>query len=119
MATSHILHDCFSTVDSQDIQSGLYFHGANAANDETSCCFWSRANGWQLMSSVEVMLAVAQVLPGSPLLAQLHAGFKRHVDAMAAVQVQGDGRFHQVLLWVERSLCFDRHAFFARQRLYD
>lgn len=32
----------------QDPRTGLYFHGDNAATGSTSCCFWSRANGWQL-----------------------------------------------------------------------
>lgn len=46
------------------------------------------------VSAVEVLLAVAQVAPSSPLIPQLQAGFKSHADAMIAVQA-ADGRFHQ------------------------
>lgn len=80
----------------QNPTSGLYYHGYNAASGSPSCCAWSRANGWQMMSAVETMLAVVAVSPSSPLLPQLLAALKSHADALVAVQ-SADGRWHQVL----------------------
>jgi rhamnogalacturonyl hydrolase YesR len=81
----------------QDPGTRLYFHGFNSANNETSCCFWGRANGWALMSHAEVMLALAEVDPSSPLLPAVLSVYQSHAAAMAKYQVAGDGRWYQLV----------------------
>jgi rhamnogalacturonyl hydrolase YesR len=95
-ATLHVLDlQLHFTARFQNSTTGLYFHGYNAATGVPSCCAWSRANGWQMMSVVETILAVVAVIPSSPLLPQLLAALKSHADALIAVQ-STDGRWHQV-----------------------
>ena len=81
----------------QDASSGLYRHGYNYASGDLSCCNWGRANGWIMMAHAEVVEAVSAVAPSHPQLPALLSIWRRHAAGIAAVQVQGDGRFHQVL----------------------
>ena len=37
----------------------LYAHVANVATGHHSCCKWGRANGWGMLSHVEVLSALA------------------------------------------------------------
>ena len=37
-----------------DDRDDLYFHGYNAQDERQSCCKWGRANGWGMMSHIEV-----------------------------------------------------------------
>lgn len=72
------------------------FHGFNAANNQTSCCKWGRANGWIMMAHVEVLLALEKKQPHHPLLPQVLALFQNHSRALLAVQ-SDSGAWHQVL----------------------
>jgi unsaturated rhamnogalacturonyl hydrolase len=80
----------------RDPLTGLFFHGYNYASNETSCCFWGRANGWVLMSHVEVLRALYTAAPTHPLLPQIQTLYTQHVDSMLDFQ-SADGRWHQVL----------------------
>ena len=73
---------------------GLFPHGFNTQNNESSCCAWGRANGWVAMSLVELLWA----LPGAhPARADVLAVFARLAAALARAQDAADGRWHQVL----------------------
>jgi rhamnogalacturonyl hydrolase YesR len=80
--------------------SSLWFHGydsgPNGAKGFPSCCYWSRANGWALMSSVETLLAIDAAFPSHPMRPAVLSAFQRHAEGMARVQAP-DGRWYQVL----------------------
>lgn len=63
----------------QDPETGLFYHGYNFATNDTSCCFWGRAQGWVLMSHVEVALALQATDPSSPLLGEVLGIYTRQV----------------------------------------
>jgi len=91
LATSH-LADANGHGDAND---GLYYHGQNAKNGDFACCKWGRANGWTMMSSIEVLMALtAQKHPSLPSVRQ---NFVAHARALAKVQNSVDGRWHQLL----------------------
>ena len=52
----------------RDPVDGLYSHGVNLATGHHSCCKWGRANGWGMLSHVEVLnaLSVRSVFPLAP-----------------------------------------------------
>lgn len=77
-----------------DAVTGLYRHGYNDATKEQSCCAWGRANGWQMMSHVEVL---AVLPPAHPSYDGVLAVLAAHAKALAGVQNVSDGRWHQVL----------------------
>lgn len=45
----------------RDPVDGLYAHGVNVATSPVvrSCCKWGRANGWGMLSHIEVLSALA------------------------------------------------------------
>ena len=51
--TIHVLRLPFPLSPSQ-----VYYHGQNAENKAWSCCKWSRANGWTIMSALEVLASL-------------------------------------------------------------
>ncbi len=80
---------------------GLFHHGYNDRNGIQSCCKWGRANGWAMISHVEVLTSLASFHPdeGCPLhdlYQQVLSMFQSHSKAVADVQ-SADGRWHQVL----------------------
>lgn len=79
----------------QDRVSGLFYHGFDAVNNATSCCYWGRANGWVVMAQAEVLLALTSVAPKHPAFAPLLAAYQKHMAGLLAVQ-SSDGRWHQV-----------------------
>jgi hypothetical protein len=75
------------------LPSGLFPHGWDYDGGASSCCAWGRANGWIVMSLVEVLLALDAASPErAPVLAVL----TRLLDGALAVQEPVDGRWHQV-----------------------
>lgn len=78
----------------QQPASGLFPHGFNTLNNESSCCVWGRANGWVAMSLVELLWALPQDAPQRP---QVLAVFARLSQGLAGTQEAGDGRWHQVM----------------------
>ncbi len=82
-----------------DPADGLFFHGFNNAGPTTSCCFWGRANGWVMMSHIEVLEALAEVDPTHPAFPGVIALLRKQAAALARLQNNdpSDGRWHQVL----------------------
>lgn len=74
-------------------EKGLYRHGWVEGMDPHPAFHWARANGWALLTKVELL----NVLPGThPARAKLLAQFKKHVAGIAALQ-HGTGFWHQLL----------------------
>jgi len=80
----------------RDNKDGLYRHGYNDKDQKQSCCKWSRANGWLMMSHVEVLLGLKSHWATLPQYQTLITSFKAHAEASINVQ-SADGRWHQVL----------------------
>jgi len=91
---------------------GLFPHGFNTLNNESSCCLWGRANGWIAMSLVELLWALPpreqpqqqqllqQLLQRDvpvPARAAVLAVFARMANGLVRAQDAADGRWHQVL----------------------
>ena len=74
--------------------SGLFPHGFNTLNNESSCCAWGRANGWVAMSLVELLAALPRDAPARPAVL---GAFARLAAGLARAQDAADGRWHQVL----------------------
>ena len=45
----------------RDPADGVYRHGYNHDSKAASCCKWGRANGWLMMSKLELLLATAAI----------------------------------------------------------
>ena len=86
----------------RDESDGLYAHSWNAADRTPSCCKWGRANGWGMLSHLEVLGAI----DGWPVQAggkidfdrsNLHVEFVQRVAALVPFQDNSTGLWHQVL----------------------
>lgn len=74
-------------------ENGLYMHGWVQDMNPHPQFHWARANGWALLTKIELLDALPEKYAGrEQLLAQL----KKHVDALAALQ-HGTGFWHQLL----------------------
>lgn len=97
------LQNSLFTTHLMDPSDGLFHHGADALAKIPSCCKWGRANGWTMMSHVEVLSALD---PSSEEFRTALHVFQAHAAAVAKVQAQ-DGRWHQLLndtsTWLETS----------------
>ena len=75
---------------------GLIYHGYNGASKRYSCCKWGRANGWSMISHVEII----QMLDNFPSLkskkTELLGILSRQAHALLKFQ-SPDGRFRQVI----------------------
>ena len=78
---------------------GLFLHGFNTVNNESSCCQWGRANGWIAMSLVELLWALPPPRASVPVPARgaVLAVFSRLAAGLVRMQDAADGRWHQVL----------------------
>jgi rhamnogalacturonyl hydrolase YesR len=84
----------------RDPADGLYRHGYNYEKREASCCKWGRANGWLMMSRVEVLLGARAVNADGEMVRRIAAlvdataehglALCRHVDSTT-------GRLHQLV----------------------
>ena len=76
-----------------DKQKGLYMHGWVQDMAVHPEFHWARANGWALMTTVDILDVLPEDHPGrAAILAQLHA----HADGLAMRQ-SGTGFWHQLL----------------------
>jgi len=86
-------------------KDGVFFHGFNNDDGHESCCKWSRANGWILMTLAETLLAL-ESFPGHPLQPSVLSVYTKHANGVKNVQ-DSSGLWHQVLnetsLWLETS----------------
>ncbi|WP_022824466.1 glycoside hydrolase family 88/105 protein [Hymenobacter norwichensis] len=74
-------------------QKGLYMHGWVQEMSVHPEFHWARANGWALMTTVDILDVLPENHPGRPaILAQL----KAHAKGLAALQA-GSGFWHQLL----------------------
>lgn len=73
--------------------TGLYHH-AQYSRRKARLPYWSRANGWAIWASTEVLL---QLPKNHPLREQILAAYQRHADALVKLQDQQTGCWHNVL----------------------
>jgi len=74
-------------------ENGLYMHGWVQHMNPHPQFHWARANGWALLTKIELLDAIPEGYAGrDQILAQL----KTHVKALAALQ-HGTGFWHQLL----------------------
>lgn len=74
-------------------EKGLYMHGWVESSEEHPAFYWGRANGWALLTMVEVL----DVLPANhPERSKVLAQLKEHIKGLASYQ-SGDGFWHQLL----------------------
>jgi len=90
----------------QENETGIFYHGFNSNDSHTSCCKWSRANGWAIMSHTEELLAF-ESFPSSNLSAQILKIYQAHAAGLKATQDNATGLWHQVInetnIWLETS----------------
>jgi rhamnogalacturonyl hydrolase YesR len=71
----------------------LFMHGWIENSHEHPAFFWGRANGWAVMTLVEVLEVFPEKHPGYDEIMGL---LKKHIQGLAVLQ-SGDGRWHQLL----------------------
>lgn len=74
-------------------QKNVYMHGWVQGMQEHPQFHWARANGWAIMTKVELLDVLPQDHPGRPKVLEL---LKAHVKGLAAYQ-SGTGFWHQLL----------------------
>lgn len=74
-------------------EKGLYMHGWVQGMSVHPEFHWARANGWGLMTAVELLEVLPENHPGRPALLEL---LRAHVRGLAACQ-SGSGFWHQLL----------------------
>jgi len=74
-------------------EKGLYMHGWVQDMDPHPQFHWARANGWALMTKIELLDALPVNHPDRPYILQM---LKAHVKGLAALQ-DGTGFWHQLL----------------------
>lgn len=74
-------------------EKGLYMHGWVEGMQTHPQFHWARANGWALMTKVEVLDVLPEDHPGREEILQL---LKAHIQGLASTQ-SGDGFWHQLL----------------------
>jgi rhamnogalacturonyl hydrolase YesR len=87
----------------QQDADGLWFHAASVAENKRSPYKWGRANGWAMVTTVEVLSALPKDHPDRQALVDI---LKKHVDGVKKLQ-KPSGLWPQVLdhpeLWEETS----------------
>jgi len=74
-------------------EKGLYMHGWVQGMEEHPQFHWGRANGWAILTKVEVLDALPEDHPGRPfVLEQL----RKHIKGLSRLQ-SGSGFWHQLL----------------------
>jgi unsaturated rhamnogalacturonyl hydrolase len=74
-------------------QKGVYMHGWVEGMTEHPQYHWGRANGWAVMTEVELLEVLPETHPQRPAILQL---LKDHIKGLAAYQ-SGTGFWHQLL----------------------
>ncbi|UCS94996.1 glycoside hydrolase family 88 protein [Echinicola marina] len=74
-------------------EKGLYMHGWVQGMDVHPQFHWGRANGWAILTKVEVLDALPEDHPGRPMVMDL---LKKHIRGLAKLQ-SGSGFWHQLL----------------------
>ncbi|MDN3669481.1 glycoside hydrolase family 88 protein [Echinicola jeungdonensis] len=74
-------------------EKGLYMHGWVQGMEEHPQFHWGRANGWAILTKVEVLNALPEDHPGRPMVLDL---LRKHIRGLARLQ-SGSGFWHQLL----------------------
>ncbi|AXY75944.1 glycoside hydrolase family 88 protein [Paraflavitalea soli] len=74
-------------------QKNVYMHGWVQGMEEHPQFHWARANGWAIMTKVELLDVLPENHPGRPKVLEL---LKAHIKGLAAYQ-SGSGFWHQLL----------------------
>jgi len=74
-------------------EKGLYRHGWVEAMDPHPAFHWGRANGWALLTKVEVLDAIPEGYPGREKILAL---LKAHIQGLSVLQ-SSEGLWHQLL----------------------
>ncbi|WP_243347851.1 glycoside hydrolase family 105 protein [Parabacteroides sp. FAFU027] len=74
-------------------EKGLYRHGWVEGMSEHPAFHWGRANGWAILTKVEVLDALPENYPGRDKILEL---LRAHIRGLAACQ-SGEGFWHQLL----------------------
>jgi len=74
-------------------EKGLYRHGWVEGMTDHPAFFWGRANGWAILTNIEVLDALPENYPGREKALLL---LKAHIRGLAACQ-SGEGFWHQLL----------------------
>ena len=74
-------------------EKNLFMHGWVESMEEHPAFFWARANGWAVMTLVEVLDVLPKEHPGYSEIMTL---LRKHIQGLAALQ-SGEGRWHQLL----------------------
>ncbi|GGF23119.1 glycoside hydrolase family 88/105 protein [Echinicola rosea] len=74
-------------------EKGLYMHGWVQGMEEHPQFHWGRANGWAILTKVEVLNALPEDHPGRPFVLDL---LQKHIKGLAKLQ-SGSGFWHQLL----------------------
>lgn len=74
-------------------KKGLYMHGWVADMEVHPEFHWARANGWALLTKVEVLKVLPENHPGRAMVLDL---LQKHIRGLAALQ-SGSGFWHQLL----------------------
>ncbi|WP_394353718.1 glycoside hydrolase family 88/105 protein [Echinicola salinicaeni] len=74
-------------------EKGLYMHGWVQGMDVHPQFHWGRANGWAILTKVEILDALPEDHPGRPMVMEL---LKKHIRGLARLQ-SGSGFWHQLL----------------------
>ena len=85
----------------RDALDGVYRHGYNYENKTASCCKWGRANGWLMMSKLELLLAASAIESAGASHVHrsgaLEISFFQHGQALCNRRNRTDGRLHQLI----------------------
>lgn len=74
-------------------EKNLFMHGWVEATDDYPAFFWGRANGWAVMTLVEVLEVLPKEHEGYQEIMSL---LKKHIKGLRALQ-SGEGLWHQLL----------------------
>lgn len=92
----------------RDPADNLYRHGYNYEKNQASCCKWGRANGWLMMSRVEVLMGARAVNADGEMkmhIANLVDVLAEHGTALCAHADSATGRLHQLVRRKEQNFC--------------
>jgi len=74
-------------------EKNIFMHGWVESMEEHPAFFWARANGWAVMTLVEVLEVLPEKHPG---YGEVIALLKKHIRGLVASQ-SAEGRWHQLL----------------------
>lgn len=79
------------------LDNDLFVHGYDYNTNSHSCCAWGRANGWAMMSHIEMLEMIDNFNELSSKKSDVLKILQSHSKAISNLQDQNTGLFHQVL----------------------